>query len=109
MAEFTQYADRTHSALECLRRVSESLPAGADLTSYVYRKGASLALRGEADVPDKVYAFIQALEKAELFLEVKSEGISTRNTPQGNRSQFGVTIRLPGIGEGEPCESPRAR
>lgn len=102
VAEFTQYADRTHSALECLRRVSESLPAGADLTSYVYRKGASLALRGEADVPDKVYAFIQALEKAELFLEVKSEGISTRNTPQGNRSQFGVTIRLPGIGEGEP-------
>ena len=102
VAEFTQYADRTHSALECLRLVSESLPAGADLTSYVYRKGATLALRGEADVPDKVYAFIQALEKAELFLEVKSEGISTRNTPQGNRSQFGVTVRLPGIGEGEP-------
>ena len=102
VAEFTQYADRAHSALECLRLVSESLPGGADLTSYVYRKGATLSLRGEADVPDKVYAFIQALEKAELFLEVKSEGISTRNTPQGNRSQFGVTVRLPGIGEGEP-------
>ena len=98
--EFTQYADRTYSALECLRVISESLPQGMELTSFVYRKGSSLALRGEADAPDKVYGFIQALEKTERFPEVKSEGISTRNTPQGARSQFGVTIRLPGAGEG---------
>ncbi len=100
--EFSQYADRTYSALECLRVLSEALPPGMDLTSFVYRKGTSLALRGEADSPDKVYGFIQALEKTELFPEVKSEGISTRNTPQGSRSQFGVMIRLPGTGgEGE--------
>ena len=96
--EFAQYADRTHSALECLRVVSEKLPEGVELTSYVYRKGAALALRGEADVPDKVYSFIQAVEQTALFPEVKSEGISTRNTPQGSRSQFGVTLVLPGTG-----------
>ncbi len=100
--EFSQYADRTYSALECLRLLSEVLPPGMDLTSFIYRKGTSLALRGEADSPDKVYGFIQSLEKTELFPEVKSEGISTRNTPQGSRSQFGVMIRLPGTGgEGE--------
>lgn len=99
--EFAQYADRTYSALECLRVFSESLPPGMDLTSFVYRKGSTISLRGEADSPDKVYGFIQSLEQKELFPEVKSEGISTRNTPQGSRSQFGVTIRLPGIGEGE--------
>ena len=99
--EFSLYADRTYSALECLRVISESLPPGVELTSFVYRKGASLSLRGEADAPDKVYGFIQALEQLALFPEVKSEGISTRNTPQGSRSQFGVTIRLPGTGEGE--------
>ena len=100
--EFSQYADRTYSALECMRVLSEALPAGVDLTSFVYRKGTSLALRGEADSPDKVYGFIQAMEKTELFPEVKSEGISTRSTPQGSRSQFGVMIRLPGTGgEGE--------
>lgn len=98
--EFSQYADRTHSALECLRVVSASLPEGMDLTSYVYRKGSSLSLRGEADAPDKVYAFLQALEKTELFSEVKSEGVNTRNTPQGQRSQFGAALLLPGIGEG---------
>jgi Tfp pilus assembly protein PilN len=99
--EFSQYANRTYSALECLRVFSESLPQGMDLTSFVYRKGSTISLRGEADSPDKVYGFIQALEQTALFPEVKSEGISTRNTPQGSRSQFGVTIRLPGIGEGE--------
>lgn len=97
--EFAQYADRTRSALECLRVVSETLPAGVELTSYVYRKGATLSLRGEADVADKIYGFNQALEQANLFTEVKSEGISTRN----NRSQFGATLVLPGTGaEDEP-------
>lgn len=97
--EFAQYADRSRSALECLRAVAEALPPGADLTSFVYRKGASLALRGEADAPDLVYGFIQALEKTELFPEVASEGISTRNTSQGQKSQFSVAVTLPGTGE----------
>ena len=99
VVEFSQYADRSHSALECLRLVSGALPQGMELTSYVYRKGSSLSLRGEADVPEKVYAFMQALEQTQQFPEVKSEGISTRNTPQGSRSQYAVTIRLPGGGE----------
>lgn len=96
--EFAQYANRTYSALECLRVLSGALPQGMDLTSFVYRKGISLSLRGEADSPDKVYEFIQALERMELYSEVKSEGISTRNTPRGASSQFGITIRLPGTG-----------
>ena len=101
--EFALYADRTHAALECLRTIAAALPEGVDLTSFVYRKGTTLALRGEADAADKVYAFIQALEQAALFPEVKSEGISTRNTPVGTRSQFGATLTLPGAGgEGEP-------
>lgn len=97
--ELAQYADRTHSALECMRVVSETLPVGVDLTSFVYRKGSTLSLRGEASAPDKVYAFIQALEQTKQYPEVKSEGVSTRNTPQGARSQFGATLRLPGSGE----------
>ena len=101
--EFAQYADRSHSALECLRVIAQILPEGVELTKFDYRKGSSATLRGEADQPDKVYAFIQALEQTALFPEVKSEGISTRNTPQGERSQFGATLVLPGNGaEEEP-------
>ena len=102
VVEFSQYADRRHSALECLRIVSGSLPDGMELTSFIYRKGNALSLRGEADAPEKVYAFMQALEQTAQFPEVKSEGISTRNTPQGSRSQYAVTIRLPGSGEEAP-------
>jgi Tfp pilus assembly protein PilN len=97
--EFSQYADRTHSALECLRVVSEGLPMGMDLSSFIYRKGGNLVLRGEADAPDKVYAFNEAMERLALFAEVKLEGVTTRTTPQGQRSQFGATLRLPGAGE----------
>ena len=100
--EFAQYADRSRSALECLRLTSIALPPGADLTSFVYRKGASLALRGDADAPDQVYAFIQAMEQTDVFPEVKSDGISTRSTARGPKSQFGVTIVLPETGEGAP-------
>ena len=46
-----------------------------------------------------MYGFIQALEKTELFPEVASEGISTRNTSQGQKSQFSVAVTLPGTGE----------
>ena len=105
MLEFEQYANREHSALECLRVVAEELPMGTELTSFIYRKGSTLSLRGEAEAPDTVYRFQQGLEQAELFPEVKSEGISTRNTPQGQRSQFAITVRLPGGGAeggGEP-------
>ena len=102
VVEFSQYADRRHSALECLRIVSGALPDGMELTSFIYRKGNALSLRGEADAPEKVYAFMQALEQTTQFPEVKSEGISTRNTPQGSRSQYAVTIRLPGSGEEAP-------
>ncbi|MDD2241169.1 MAG: PilN domain-containing protein [Kiritimatiellae bacterium] len=94
--EFSLYADRSHSALEGLRVLSEHLPAGIDLTSFVYRKGNTLSLRGEADAQEKVYSFIQTLDQTGRFPEVKFEGVNTRNTPQGPRSQFSVTIRLPG-------------
>ncbi|MDY0145534.1 MAG: PilN domain-containing protein, partial [Kiritimatiellia bacterium] len=87
------------SALESLRVLSEHLPAGMDLTSFVYRKGNTLSLRGEADAQEKVYSFIQTLDQTGRFPEVKFEGVNTRNTPQGPRSQFSVTIRLPGAGE----------
>ena len=101
--EFSQYADRSHSALECLRVVATALPDGVELTKLDYRKGSSVSLRGESDQAQKVYTFIQSLEQVELFPGVKSEGINTRNTPQGERSQFGVSITLPATGgEDEP-------
>jgi len=95
--EFTQYANRSHSALECLRIISESLPQGADLTEFIYRKGKTLSLRAIADLPDYAYTFINALEETKHFPEVSSEGITTK----GSKSTFGVKIVMPGGEEGD--------
>ncbi|MDR0994622.1 MAG: PilN domain-containing protein [Verrucomicrobiota bacterium] len=99
--EFAQYADRTHSALECLRVVAEAMPPGMELSSFAYRKGSSLSLRADSNASDKVYTFVQTLERSDLFTEVRSEGITTRNTPQGTRYQFSVVLLLPGAEEEE--------
>jgi len=98
VAEFTQYANRSHSSLECLRIVSENLPQGVDLTSFIYRKGDKLTLRGNADVPASIYAFINALEETKRFPRIVSD--QSISTSKG-RSHFGVQILLPGGEEGD--------
>ncbi len=98
--ELTQYADRTRSVLECLRVVSETMPAGMDLNQFSYYKGSRLELRGDADASEKVYGFVQTLEQTGLFTEV-AEDIKTDATRLGRRTTFSLTCRLPGAGDGE--------
>lgn len=97
--ELEQYADRSRSVLECLRVVSEKMPAGMDLNQFAYSKGNKLELRGDADASDKVYEFSQEMENTGLFMEV-SENISSDASRRGRRTQFTLTFRLPGPGEG---------
>ena len=93
------YADRSHSALECLREVSALLPEGVDLNSFAYKKRGTVSLRGECATVGPIYDFFQALEKSELFDEVKAEPVSTKNVGAVQKSQFGVTMTLPGAKE----------
>lgn len=106
VVSFEQFADRTHSALEGLREVSLLLPQGVDLLSFTYKKGASLVLRGDAEITDPVYDFFQALEQSSLFEKVEAAPITNRR--EGNRDivQFAVTLTLPGEdrSEGETVE-----
>lgn len=90
-----QYADRSYSTLECLREVSELLPAGVDITSFTYNKASQVNLRGEADTDDPVNEFIGRLEKSGLFTSVTTEGISTASRGGRTRSQFRITMTLP--------------
>ena len=96
IATFQQYADRTHSALEYLREISELLPEGVDINSFLYKKGVTVTVRGECAAPEPIYSFFEALQKSPLFVGVKPEGISSKNTPAGMRSQFSVNTVLPG-------------
>lgn len=91
-----QFADRTHSGLECLREVSRLLPNGVDLSSFGYKKGRSVNLRGEADREGPIFDFIAALEKSELFTDVTPQGISSKRRRGKIKTEFKVTLSLPG-------------
>lgn len=96
---FEEYSDRSRSALECLREVSLLLPEDVDLNSFIYRKGATLSLRGESGAPEPIYDFFEKLEQSELFVSVKPEAVRSKQTPQGPVSEFTVVISLPGAKE----------
>ena len=98
---FEIYADRSHTALESLREVSVMLPAGIDLTSFTYKKGNEVVLRGESDAPDAIYSFFQALEQSDFFEQVKPEAVRQKTSGNRQRSEFSVTAKLPG-GEEKP-------
>lgn len=90
-----QFADRTYSALEVLREITELLPRGVELTSFTYRKAGPVNLRGEAQQVPPIYDFFEAMEQSPLFVEVKPEGVT--QAPGGRRNpEFRLTARLPG-------------
>lgn len=99
-----KYSDRSDSALECLRDVSERLPGGIELTMFMYKKFATLNIRGEADTSDPIYDFIQRLEDSKMYTEVKPEGVTDENRGGRRRAVFRVTCNLPvpeGMGDEE--------
>ncbi len=90
-----RYLDPTFSALECLREICDRLPDGVDINAFTYKKYAQIALRGESDSSEPIYDFFQALEKTELFPEVKPEGVTQQTRAGRTRSQFKLAINLP--------------
>ncbi len=91
-----RYADRSRSALECLREVSLLMPQGGDLTSFTFRKGKNVAIRGESPNEGPIYDFIAALEKSDMFVEAKSGDIKRKRRKSGTITEFTVTAALPG-------------
>ncbi|OVE76179.1 hypothetical protein BVX97_01960 [bacterium E08(2017)] len=65
------YMDRTDSALECLKEVSELMPpVGLTLSTFNYKKGESLQLTGDADNRNTVLKFNDNLNKSKIFSSV---------------------------------------
>ncbi len=89
-----QYVNRSHSALECLREVSDLLPPGMELKSFTYRKGKSVELSGEADAVTLVYDFKKEMEKSKLF--TSTDLPRTFKGSGGNKEVFKITAALPG-------------
>lgn len=82
---FEQYLDRKNSALECLREVSQNLPKDVLLTSFQFKKGKNVIIRGEALTVNPIYDYKQALDKSPLFGKIEMGPIQP-----GKRKDVGV-------------------
>lgn len=102
MFSLEKYADRSHSALECLREVTLALPEGVELASFTYKKGDSVNLRGSSEQADLLYdGLFQKLGASELFERIKDQPVSTRTVKDRRISTFSVTAELPKDGARE--------
>jgi len=96
------YTDRSDSALECLREVTQMLPAGnIEFVSYNYKKGKGVTLRGTAASDDTVYDFFKALTASGLFERLKDQSVNTKTTKGVRRAVFSLTLELPPKEEGQ--------
>ncbi len=95
MISLEKYADRSHSALECLRAVAIALPDGVEIASFTYKKDEAVSLRGSSGGAEAVYDFFQKLGASEIFAGVKDQPVSTRMVKDKRVSTFSVTAELP--------------
>lgn len=95
MLSLEKYADRSHSALECLREVTAALPVNVEINSFTYKKGEAVNLRGSSELADSVYDFFQKLGSAGIFEGVKDQPVSTRTVKDRRVSTFSITAELP--------------
>lgn len=94
VALIRRYRDKTHSALECWRVITENQTPGVDLASLTYRKGESVKLSGEAQTVQQVYDFKAKLDATGLFVSCTLQG--PRLDPSRGKQLFDIDIALPG-------------
>jgi len=90
--DLLKYMDRSRSGLECLREISDRLPPGIELKSFIYYKNKTLEMSGQAETYSLIADFKKDLEKSELFSA--TELPRTRHIPQGE--EFKIVCTIPG-------------
>lgn len=90
------YTDRSSSALECLREVTEQLPPGnIEFGSYNYKKGKGVTLRGSAGNDEAVYDFFDALTDSMLFNQLKDQSVNAKTIKGVRTVVFNLSLDLP--------------
>jgi hypothetical protein len=91
---FEQYLDRKNSALECLREVSQNLPKDVLLTSFQFKKGKSVVIRGEALAVTAIYDYKQALDKSQLFGKIDMGPVQPGKRKDTSVNTFNMTAKF---------------
>lgn len=90
-----RYADRTYSAIECLREVCMLMPPGPELDSFSYEKFNLVSLRGVADADATIFEFFKELQTSRFFPKVEPGQVTSITRANRPRSQFKLVIKLP--------------
>jgi len=96
------YTDRSDSALECLRELTQLLPPGnIEFASYNYKKGKGVTLRGTASNDETIYDFFEALTESALFERLKDQSVNAKTIKGIRGAVFSATLELPVEEEGQ--------
>ena len=91
------YNDRSYSSLECLREITNLLPAGdIEFSSFNYSKYKGITIIGTAINDNIVLEYFKKLGNSELFNNLKNQSIRTSSkTSSGiKRIIFSVSLEL---------------
>lgn len=91
---FETYLDRQRSALECLREISAALPKDVDLTSFQFKKGKTISLRGEARAVEPIYDLKKSLDKSPLFISIEMGSTQPSKRKELTVQTFQMNARL---------------
>lgn len=92
-----KYSDHSRGALEVMKAVSDRLPAGVTLSSWVFKREEGVKVAGEAEDADSVWKFQDAM--TELSGEGETEGVFGRvdlhgpSAMKGGRQKFDLDCR----------------
>lgn len=96
VTSFELQLDRNRSALECLREISEAMPAEVIITSFQYKKGQGVIIKGESLNPGQIYDFKQALDNSRLFKKIDMASIQPVKRKESMVQVFQMVCNPPG-------------
>lgn len=81
-------------SLELIAQIQENIPMEVELNYIKFDEQARLSLRGTAESRSSIYAFVERLEKARYFQDVKTKYATTRREGLKDFSDFEITASL---------------
>jgi Tfp pilus assembly protein PilN len=81
-------------SLEIIAQIHEQIPMELELNYIKFDEQARLTLRGTAESRSAIYAFMERLEKAKYFQDVKTKYATTRREGLKDFSDFEISGSL---------------
>ena len=91
-----KYIEHDSSSLEVLRSICVSLTDGVDLSSFAYNRNGNISIRGEANSEEPIYKFVEQLQDAPLFQDVKLDRVEQKRRKNQNKSIFRLAAKIQG-------------